>query len=400
MNLRVPGVNNSRPKITVVSHTNELGGASLSLCMFVEALLSFADVTVLVPAKKTIITDRLTSLPIQVVFMEQEPGVLHMYSGGKSCLSVNYWVQLWKSRKFIRFIDSYLKQKECDVFVVNSMTLSYLSPVLKQHGIKSVCLVRETKRYESNFANNFLAHRLSQFSKVVFISQFDCNNHALTETNSSIIYDCLASKAFNSDRSTSRRSFGLIDDDFVVCYVGGLSWLKGISTLVSSSRFLNSERIRYLIAGDFSRLSSWKSCLSISAMYYRRQLKRLRKLERAGRVVFAGSLPDISPVLAASDLLVFPARLPHQARPIFEAAAYKIPVVLPNYPHFYEFVTHGVNGLYFKPSCPMSLAATIAYASNLSSLKEMGEANRDRCGLNHSINRLNESIKELFQELV
>jgi glycosyltransferase involved in cell wall biosynthesis len=80
-------------------------------------------------------------------------------------------------------------------------------------------------------------------------------------------------------------------------------------------------------------------------------------------------------MLAASDLLVWPANVSHFARPIIEAGAMARPVVASDFPSSRELVRPGETGLLVPPGDPVSLAdAILRVLRNPDEERRMGEA--------------------------
>jgi glycosyltransferase involved in cell wall biosynthesis len=69
---------------------------------------------------------------------------------------------------------------------------------------------------------------------------------------------------------------------------------------------------------------------------------------------------DVPQLLAACDVVVFPAVVPHFARPLIEAAAMAKPVVASDLGGPRELVVHGSTGLLVPPNDPEALASAIA----------------------------------------
>ena len=83
-----------------------------------------------------------------------------------------------------------------------------------------------------------------------------------------------------------------------------------------------------------------------------------------------------SSVTSASDMVVFPAIRPHQARPAFEAGAMAKPIIASQFDCLKESITDRVNGLFFPPENPQALAKVIIELANSKELvATMGQKN-------------------------
>ena len=76
---------------------------------------------------------------------------------------------------------------------------------------------------------------------------------------------------------------------------------------------------------------------------------------------------------AACDILIFPMKEPHQARPAFEIGVQQKPVIITDFPNIHELVKDGVNGLTFDPDNAEALAqAILILKSDKELLKRLG----------------------------
>src|SRR5690606_34401303 len=106
----------------------------------------------------------------------------------------------------------------------------------------------------------------------------------------------------------------------------------------------------------------------------------------ASRTTMVGLLPDVSIGYAATDAVIFPSTSPHQARPVFEAGANGLPIVISDFPETAEIVTHDVNGLAFRPGDASDLAKQISRLYQDSQLvRKLGEANRVSAMRDHNL---------------
>jgi glycosyltransferase involved in cell wall biosynthesis len=78
-----------------------------------------------------------------------------------------------------------------------------------------------------------------------------------------------------------------------------------------------------------------------------------------GAIRFLGVRLDVPRILAATDVLVFPASVPHFGRPLIEAAAMAKPAVASHLGPSPELVEDGVTGLLVPPGDPGALAAAV-----------------------------------------
>ncbi len=131
-----------------------------------------------------------------------------------------------------------------------------------------------------------------------------------------------------------------------ILFVGGISKEKGTDLILRVFDRLIEKKIncRLLIAGHFQLEGNLSLRNIISPSYwYKRKLALLKKkVERHVKIV--GVTQNIPQLMASSDIIVFPARVGHFARPVIEAFSMGKPVVASNLPPLDELVTNGKNG--------------------------------------------------------
>jgi glycosyltransferase involved in cell wall biosynthesis len=114
-----------------------------------------------------------------------------------------------------------------------------------------------------------------------------------------------------------------------------------------------------------------------------------------------GFIPHIERLLAACDLLVFPAITNHFARPIVEAGAMGKPVVASRFPIMEELVKDGETGLLVPPSEPAALAEAIgALLKDPQKRIEMGNRAHAIARLKYDRTRNTQAIMEVYDDLL
>jgi glycosyltransferase involved in cell wall biosynthesis len=190
------------------------------------------------------------------------------------------------------------------------------------------------------------------------------------------------------DPGESRRALGLAPDRPVVLMLGGMVPHKGAEILVEAAFHVRaaSPGIVFVVAGfpptDAKSPSALKRALrrAIEGTGLVRNVQR-EVLALMGRhrldetVRFIGMRSDVPRLLAASDLLVWPATVSHFSRPVIEAGAMARPVVASDFPAARELVHDGATGLLVRPGRPVDLAAGILKVlTDRGAARRMGEA--------------------------
>jgi glycosyltransferase involved in cell wall biosynthesis len=173
----------------------------------------------------------------------------------------------------------------------------------------------------------------------------------------------------NVDGSGIRRELGISPDNKIVLYLGGLNPVKGILILLLSAEFFLEKNCSLLIAGNMrENISSTKKIILKILKYIKVKTYRIKVEEQIAQlqnhfsknsVTVLGIRNDIPKLLAACDILVFPATEPHFARPVIEAAAMCKPSVASNTGGLPELIDHEHTGLLVEVGDAKSLGKAI-----------------------------------------
>ena len=164
--------------------------------------------------------------------------------------------------------------------------------------------------------------------------------------NVHVVYNLVNFQFFDRglDRIRCRAALGLSPDRPVVLMLGGLVESKGADVFVNAARVVRETfpQAIFLIAGEGpaeespSRLKRvlrrGVESLGLVPSMQRRVLALLRRHRLEDAVRFVGVRSDVPELLSACSLLVWPATLPHFARPIIEAGAMARPVAASDFP--------------------------------------------------------------------
>jgi len=177
------------------------------------------------------------------------------------------------------------------------------------------------------------------------------------------------------DGGAARRSYGFREEDVVLVSVGNLNPQKGHEYLLRAVGLLRSEnhRVRALVVGASHD----------THVAYERELYRLcgrLGLEVGRDVVFAGSLDDVRPALAAADIFVLSSVPRSEGVPTAaeEAMMMHLPVVATDVGAVSELVEHGVTGYVVRPLDARALAQAILHVADPATCAAMGARAHER----------------------
>lgn len=290
---------------------------------------------------------------------------------------------IWKDRKYWA---DFIKTLDIDMVWLNALTLAPMVFSAKKAGVKVACMVQETTvRGWFGLRTSWLYYILSRYMDgVVFISQYDRERAKCSAKFVEVIPNWVDLTEYDNSmlQSSAREELGIPQNSQVILMMGGISKIKGTLELIyAAAKLKRKNEIILLVAGYslppsdikqkwYQRLK--KSVCSLFFMDYRELVfSEIQRLGMQETVRFIGMREDPAQIYAASDILVFPATKPHQARPVLEAGAMKKPVVVPNFSSINEFVRDNYNGLIYESRSVMSLANTLDQL-----LDDPGNANR------------------------
>lgn len=171
------------------------------------------------------------------------------------------------------------------------------------------------------------------------------------------------------DGKRVRRELGIEEGGKVVLSLGGLSPVKGIFPLLRALALVKEQepRVTCLMPGSvyqppgrrMSRLARAVLPAMGSGTHAQRVDQTIRDLGLEKTCIRTGFMPHVEKLIAAYDLVVFPAVTNHFARPMMEAAAMGKPVVASRFPILEELVDHEDTGLLVPPGEPEALADAI-----------------------------------------
>ena len=198
----------------------------------------------------------------------------------------------------------------------------------------------------------------------------------------------------DSLRTSTRRHYGIEDSDRVIVVAGRFVRWKGFDVVLEAFPMLlrkmegssKSTRLRLILAGDGEERHTLEEMAG--------------DMKRMGSVIFPGFVPDIRPVLWASDIFVLPSREPEPFGLILlEAMASGLPVIATDFGGPRDMIEHNESGWLVPPGDPEALAHMLHQALCDSNLKETGkkalEASR-----RFDIDRIATESLEIYEELL
>ena len=392
-------------RILIFHHYNSAIGAGLCLLHIVESLKFDYRIAVVLP-KGGDLSAKLKTIGIETYETDGDPvGYQHYNGSTTNFFSLRHLMNILLITRSIGRIEQYIDDYKPDIVAVNSMTLFWIGKIAHSREIRTVCFHRETyKQGMFGLRTRYMKMRIRKdFDAVAYISNFDLKETGITDYLAVRITDKVELNKYYTDKSRDywRKKLNLPMEEKLILYCGGCSKLKGGLTAVSALKYIQNKRVRLvflqytkapLIQTTKQRIrSSLKRILRKDYQYLVE--KKICDAHLEERVIFRPSTDCIEQYFLACDAIVFPSHLAHQARPIYEAGAARIPIFISDFPNTREFATEK-NAYLFKPNDSKALANRINEWIN-----NPNEATK-RIELNEIMTLDNHDLKQLRVQLI
>jgi len=400
-------------RVLFVQHVSCRGGSGTMLVNLLSALDRTAfEAVVLCPPGEMV--DEFRAAGAEIVLASRPIRQLSHYTGlHYSFANPRFWVNLVMLWRDLGYWETIFKTIHPDIVHLNGITLAPMVTAARNSGAKVACLVQETLvRGCIGARTAWIRRLLSRMDAVIFISDYDRNSARCKASIIATIPNWVAPEYFHSsaDSRAARKRYDLDERASIVLMMGGVSRVKGTLSLVRAvAKMRDIPGLKILIAGDCGELVSSSGFVGRAKTFAKRLLGRdyrgrvLRKIrkEKLGEVVrFIGNQREVVPLYTACDVVAFPATVPHQARPVFEAGAMAKPVVVSEFPHLREFVKHGENAWLVPPGNSDELSVALrALLSDESLRKRLGEANYEIVKAKNNVRINGSRYNELLRKL-
>jgi len=256
-----------------------------------------------------------------------------------------------------------------DVVHLNSVVLVPSAVALAKRNIPFVWHVREApvKGY-LGLRTKFISSQLKKCGyEIIFISRSDWENW-VGKSRGCIIPNFVDLERFYPDVSSGgiEMKMKIPENSKIILFMGGISKINGVQVLLKALDVVRHSipNIVCILAGsDLSSSGRFVSLIARkvlpllgSGVFAQKVEKQVHDLNLQSCLRFLPFQEDITPVIAASHIIVFPATLPHFARPVVEAAAMGKPSIGSDLGGINELIEHGRTGLLVEPGNPIALA--------------------------------------------
>jgi glycosyltransferase involved in cell wall biosynthesis len=362
-------------KVLFIHHGSEKGGAPISLLYTAVGVEKYGYEPIIGLVRPTEGLHRLYN-EVGLKTIEITKVALYIF-----CSSSNF--SLYHPRAYIKLVryfkdyrrgqaelEAILKTENIDLVHLNSMALSSSANLLTKVNFPYVWHVREYGPRIKDFRLSRLASAMRRAPAVIFLSQAERKSWVGTPPrNSTVVYNFVDLNSFKpSEKAKGSRK--------KILFVGGLKENKGAELLIDILGVLKKRGIDFQCLMPGSLSNSEVNPGAANTTFEQKILDRSVTLGVYDHLDRSAFNPDIRPLFADCDVLLFPAKVPHFARPIVEASAMEKPVVATALPPLDEQVIDGKTG-FLVPYDADSFADKIALVFEDEGLAaRMGKAGR------------------------
>jgi glycosyltransferase involved in cell wall biosynthesis len=278
----------------------------------------------------------------------------------------------------------YLTQKvvdehNIDIVHLNSVSLFMLVPYLLKRKIHFVWHIREHGPKPGSLILKKITSLMNRTEHLIFLSEAEKTSWLGKRNHGTVVYNFVDQEKFDPSMNVEdlKRQLNISPQDRVILYLGGLKSHKGVDILVEA---LKQLKIQYpnikCIMPDAVPYTGGKLNWRLTAA---RKLKGrsfedsiIKKINQYGLQHVCIRFPfdsDAQKYYRLAELVVFPALVPHFARPAIEAAIMKKPVIVSDWPVLLEIVKPNITGLAVTPNDVNDLVVKISMLLSNEELK-------------------------------
>ncbi len=373
-----------------VHQANGLGGAVKSLSLILSSLdIEKYDVSIFLPGFDDNTIKFLQRLNIRTfhdkdsITFGSAQGVSLGFSFWKFWTLPIFWKQFFNS---VSAFEKLISEYQPDLVYLNTVVLTPYGIASKRQNVKVIWHVREELRVGIFNVWGWITRKIIRTcaTKVICISAV--NKRKLGIDSAEIIYNYISTPPLRFDESVQdkKKQLGIKNNQFILVMLGGVIWSKGLPTLLKAMAYviLQEPNIHLIIAGHPIK-STEKNYFENLKNKFRRQKNTSKEcldiikenVHLKEKTTFVGFQNEIDSLISISDVLVWPGRVSHFARPIMEAFSFGKPVIASDFESSREIVFDGKNGLLFQANDALDLSNKIVYLVNNPILRnQMGEA--------------------------
>lgn len=388
-------------KILFVHHMPMVGGATVSLLGLVKFLKSKGhDVEVLFTRRKGNAFFLFDNAGISYRFVDGVQIYGHAYGAYNSFASRRPWspiVNLIKVFTSVRTAEIAIQQSSPDIVYLNTSVLLSFSIAAKRLNKKVVWHLRERIHSGIFGFRKTLVRYLFRNNANLIISISKDNKKTLGIADAHVIYNSVDVNMYKELKSSIHLKGK--EENLTFAFLGGSVPSKGAEVGIKAFLKLlnNYPDCQMVVAGKFERDNR-----RVMNTIERKVDELLVRSKSKGKIKFLGVLnqEEIAKLLINSNVLLWPANVPHFSRPIMEAMVLGIPTLASNFESTREIVKNGKTGLLVQPNTDGFYKGMLYCREHLNQLEQMGNAGQKFALENFNESKNLQKVMTLVEELM
>lgn len=386
-------------KVLFIHHGSEKGGAPISLLYTALGVSDYGYQPVIGLVRPTKGLHRLyNEAGFRTVEMTKVALYIYWSSSNHPMYHPRAYIKLakflGKYKQGQRQLEEVIKTEKIDLVHLNSMALSSSASLLSKIGQPFVWHIREYGPKIRDFRWRRLAELMREVPAVIFLSEAERQSWIGSPTpNATVVYNFVNVDDFQAREQSANNPKQIL-------FVGGLKENKGAEILIETLGLLVKKGIAFQCIMPGSLTRSEIDPKQSDTAFEQKLLQRAKSLGVIKHLKRTAFNPDIRALFSSCDLLLFPAKFPHFARPVVEASAMKKPVIASDLPPLDEQVIDKETG-FLVPYDAKAFANKIEILFNDASLSaSMGAAGRKLVEQNFNAASQIEKIVEVYNRIL
>jgi glycosyltransferase involved in cell wall biosynthesis len=407
-------------RVLYIQHAGSLGGSAISLHLTLQKIdrSRFSPIVGLVRPSDTLHAF-YESVDVPCIDMPDITTYEHTTGFHFGYMNPIHWIDRWKQRISVErgatATNRHVKMLQPDIVHLNSVVLLPSAIGLSRTMKPYVWHVREHP------VHGLFGSRLRYIRKalmklpteILFLSNADKIAWLGGSHRGIVLPNYVDLSKFQPDCESraARLRLGIPIDAHVVLFMGGISSIKGTIPFIEAISMLQ-ERIPMLrvLMPIPSTASSHSTAVRIArkilpifgyGTYHQRATILLNNPDVADMVIKVPFVPYTSDLFAASDLIAFPATVPHFARPVIEAAAMARPAIASDLPGTRDTIINGETGLLVPPGNINALAEAMSkLLLDKAMAKRMGTQAYIRANRLYDVNRALSTLNDIYGRVI
>lgn len=399
-------------KILIIHHFCGIGGGFKS-CLDIAKMIknNGHDVTIALPSLNSEVESVLKKNKIK--YRIDIPAIIefnyHSASSTAFVALIKYFISLRNRNKW----RSFFAEQNYDLIILNSLVQAPLIKYIKEAKKKSILFIRETiRKNRKTILNKFLSRKIVEFDAISFLTKYDQESWGIKKgVIQEIIPDIVDIQCLSieyTELQNRKVELNIHENTPCFLYLGGLCYIKGaLDVLLAFNRYLalGNKGHLFMLGSDynkFSELGCIKKIIHMKDIRYSQYCKRVIKAinNNGNNITFVGLVEQPEDWYLISDIVIFPVKKVHQARPIYEAGFFKKTVIVPRFPNFSESVIENYNGLYYMPGNIEDLSEKmIDLAKNRKKRNELGKHNMELYEQIHTFKYAETKLNKMLDKL-